>query len=87
MQYGSLLKQVRKLSGLSQEKLAEKMYMPRSTISKVENNKMELKLSDAIRWFQASNAPDALVAMLCGVDVASLAQFLSLFFGGVIKWM
>lgn len=63
------------------------MYMPRSTISKVENNKMELKLSDAIRWFQASNAPDALAAMLCGVDVASLAQFLSLFFGGVIKWM
>lgn len=54
--------------------------MPRSTISKVENNKMELKLSDAIRWFQASNAPDALAAMLCGVDVASLAQFFSHYF-------
>ncbi|WP_313804748.1 helix-turn-helix transcriptional regulator [Cytobacillus sp.] len=87
MQYGSVFKKARKLSGLSQEVLAEKMFMPRSTISKVENNKMELKLSDAIRWFNATQAPEALAAMLCGVDIATIAQHLSMLVGGLIRWI
>lgn len=87
MQYGSLFKRSRKMSGLSQEALAEKMYMPRSTISKVENDKMELKLSDAIRWFQATQAPELLAALLCGVDVATLAQHISMLMGGFISYI
>lgn len=84
MQYGFVFKKARKLSGLSQEVLAEKMLMPRSTISKVENDKMELKLSDAVRWFNATQAPEALAAMLCGVDVATIAQHISMLMGGFI---
>lgn len=67
MQYGSLLKRYRQIRGLSQEELAERMHMPRSSISKIENNKMELKISDAIRWGQVTNTPpDTLLAILSG---------------------
>lgn len=87
MQYGPIFKKTRKLSGLSQEALAEKMFMPRSTISKVENGKMELKLSDAVRWFQTTQAPEALAALLCGVDVNMIIQNISMLVGGLISWI
>ncbi|MBN6889810.1 transcriptional regulator with XRE-family HTH domain [Cytobacillus horneckiae] len=86
MQYGSFLKKLRLIRGYSQEEMAEQMLMPRTTISKVENNKMELKLSDAIRWGQVTNAPEALAAMLCGVDIASLTKLLTMLVGGMIRW-
>ncbi|MEH7342719.1 helix-turn-helix transcriptional regulator [Bacillus sp. JJ1532] len=87
MQLGQIFKKSRKLSGLSQEALAEIMFMPRSTISKVENDKMELKISDAIRWFQATQAPEMLVAVLCGVDVTTVVQTLTKLVGGLITWI
>ncbi|WP_433956953.1 helix-turn-helix domain-containing protein [Cytobacillus horneckiae] len=87
MQYGTFLKKLRLIRGYSQEEMAEQMLMPRTTISKVENNKMELKLSDAIRWGQITNAPEALAAMLCGVDIASLTKLLTMLVGGMIRWM
>ncbi|MEX3715415.1 helix-turn-helix transcriptional regulator [Cytobacillus horneckiae] len=86
MQYGTFLKKLRLIRGYSQEEMAEQMLMPRTTISKVENNKMELKLSDAIRWGQITNAPEALAAMLCGVDIASLTKLLTMLVGGMIRW-
>ncbi|MED2940689.1 helix-turn-helix domain-containing protein [Cytobacillus horneckiae] len=87
MQYGTFLKKLRLIRGYSQEEMAEQMLMPRTTISKVENNKMELKLSDAIRWGQITNAPEALAAMLCGVDIASLTKLLTMLVGGMIRWI
>lgn len=87
MQYGTFLKKLRLIRGYSQEEMAEQMLMPRTTISKVENNKMELKLSDAIRWGQITNAPEALAAMLCGVDIASLTKLLTMLVGGIIRWI
>lgn len=66
MQYGSLLKRYRQIKGLSQEELAERMHMPRSTISKIENNKMELKISDAVRWGQVTNSPEVVEKILRG---------------------
>ncbi|MBN6887770.1 transcriptional regulator with XRE-family HTH domain [Cytobacillus horneckiae] len=87
MQYGSHLKKLRLIRGFSQEEMGEEMHMPRSTISKIENNKMELKLSDAIRWGQVTNAPEALAAMLCGVDIASLTKLLTMLVGGIIRWI
>ncbi|MCM3324271.1 helix-turn-helix domain-containing protein [Cytobacillus kochii] len=87
MKYGSFLKQARKTAGLSQEALAEKLYMPRSTISKVENDRMELRFSDVLRWFQTTNAPEALAASLCGVDIASLMQNLTMLVGGFSRWI
>lgn len=87
MQLGQIFKKSRKLSGLSQEALAELMFMPRSTISKVENDKMELKISDAIRWFQATQAPEMLAAILCGVDVTTVVQTLTTLLGGFISYI
>ncbi|MEK4150025.1 helix-turn-helix transcriptional regulator [Robertmurraya sp. FSL W8-0741] len=82
----ALLRKVRKLSGLSQEELGEKLYMPRTTISKVENGKMDLKFQDALRWFTTTQTPEALAALLCGVDVNTLIQNISMLVGGFIKW-
>jgi len=76
-QIGEFFKKSRKRSGLSQEEMSEIMYMPRSTISKVENGRMELKVSDAARWCQATQVPELLAAILCGVDVATVTQLLS----------
>ncbi|MGN7183734.1 helix-turn-helix domain-containing protein [Cytobacillus kochii] len=87
MHYGSFLKKLRVIKGYSQEEMAEKMLMPRTTISKIENNKMELKISDAVRWGQVTNAPEALAAMLCGVDIASLTQILTMLVGGFSRWI
>lgn len=87
VELAALFKQARKLSGLSQEALSEKMYMPRSTISKVENGKMELKISDAMRWFHATQAPEVLAAMLCGVDLPTLLRNLSMLVGGLITYI
>lgn len=86
-QYGEFLKKARMVSGLSQEHLAEKLFMPRSTISKVENNRMELKMSDAARWCQATNVPDLLAAILCGVDVSTVVMTLSKLIGGFISYI
>ncbi|PAE20538.1 hypothetical protein CHH80_11035 [Bacillus sp. 7504-2] len=82
----ALLRKVRKLSGLSQEEMGERLFMPRTTISKIENGKMELKLSDSIRWFTTTQTPEALAALLCGVDVNTLIQNISMLVGGFIKW-
>lgn len=84
---GEFYKRSRKLSGLSQEAMAEKMFMPRSTISKVENDKMELKVSDAARWCQVTNVPEFLAAILCGVDVNTVVHTLTKLIGGLIKWI
>ncbi|WP_165571630.1 helix-turn-helix domain-containing protein [Cytobacillus praedii] len=84
---GEFFKRSRKLSGLSQEEMAEKMFMPRSTISKIENDKMELKVSDAARWCQATNVPEFLAALLCGVDVNTVIHTLTTLMGGFITYI
>ncbi len=85
MDFGSILRKTRINAGLSQEAIAEKMLMPRSTISKLENDKMELKAKDLITWFRITNAPEIAAAILCGVDVAAVTQILSTFVAGVVK--
>lgn len=87
MDFGQVLRKARISAGLSQEELAPKMFMPRSTISKLENDKMELKASDLIRWFQVTQVPEAAVALICGVDVVAVGQLLTTLVGGFIKFI
>ncbi len=87
MQFGSMLRKTRLRSGLSQEELAEKIFISRSAVSRLENDKLELKLADAIRWFQATQAPEALAALLCGIDITTVVQSLSTLIGGFIIWI
>ena len=85
MDFGSVLRKARVNAGLSQEELAPLMFLPRSTVSKLENNKMELKAKDLITWFQVTNAPEVAAAIICGVDVVAVTQILSTLVGGFIN--
>ncbi|QKS71940.1 helix-turn-helix domain-containing protein [Paenalkalicoccus suaedae] len=77
MQFGSLLRKTRKASGFSQEEVAEKLLVSRSTVSRLENDEIELKAVDLIRWFQVTQAPEITVALLVGLDVSAIQQIVS----------
>lgn len=86
--YGSILQKVRLKAGLSQETLADKIFLSRSAVSRLENNKLKLTVEDAIRWGQATQAPEVMAALLCGVDIAVVSQLISTistFVGGFIN--
>ncbi|WP_082394261.1 helix-turn-helix domain-containing protein [Bacillus sp. JCM 19034] len=85
MQFGSILKKVRLNAELSQEELAEKMFLSRSAVSRLENDKLELKAGDLIRWFQVTNAPEIAAAIICGVDIGALMHLLSSL--SLISWI
>lgn len=88
MSFGAILRAVRQKAGLSQEEMAEKMYVSRSTISRLENDRLKLTVEDAIRWGQITQAPEAIAAMLCGLDVSQVMQIISsLPIGGMITWL
>lgn len=87
MQLGPILRRARVVAGMSQEELAEKIYLSRSAVSRLENDKLELKASDMIRWLQATQAHEALVALLCGVDITTVVQTVSKLMGGLITWI
>ena len=88
MSFGAILRAVRRKAGLSQEEMAEKMYVSRSTISRLENDRLKLTVEDAIRWGQITQAPEAIAAMLCGLDVSQVMQIISsLPIGGMITWL
>lgn len=90
MRFGRILRKVRVNAGLSQEELAEKIYLSRSAVSRLENDKLELKAADLIRWFQATQAPEVAAAILCGVDVSAVMRVIesvSLIAGSVITLM
>ncbi|MGG3890080.1 helix-turn-helix domain-containing protein [Metabacillus fastidiosus] len=74
MRFGAILRKTRLNAGFSQEKLAERLHMSRSCISKLENDKKTLDAVTMIRWFQNTQAHDALIALVYQVDIASVAQ-------------
>lgn len=64
------------MAGLTQEEMAERMHMSRPNISKLERDEIELKAADLVRWAQATDMPQVFASVLCGVDPATLTQFL-----------
>lgn len=90
MMFGPILKTTRLVAGLSQEDMSERTHLSRSTISRLENNKMELKAADLIRWLQATQIHDvsvAAVAVVSGVDLVALTQMLTTLVGGFINFL
>lgn len=87
MKFGAVLKNARIDSGLSQDELGDKIFLSRSTISRLENDKLELKMADGIRWLHATQAHEALVALLCGVDVTTVVHTLTKLMGGFISYI
>lgn len=74
MKVGAILRACRARAGLSQEELADKLYINQSDVSKYENDSREPTLSLATAWVNATNAPEVLVAFMYGVDGLSIIQ-------------
>ncbi|MUK89121.1 helix-turn-helix domain-containing protein [Ornithinibacillus sp. L9] len=72
MQFGAVLRRMRKGAGLSQEELAEKLHIARSNISKLERDKMKLSAEDLINWCRSTQAQDVLIAFVNGLDPVSI---------------
>jgi len=67
---------MRKDAGMSQEDIALDLHMSISNVSRLESDKYQLKAADLIRWADATNATDSLIALIIGVDVAIVQQIL-----------
>lgn len=69
-----VLKKARVQAGISQEKLAEILSRSRSCISKIENDQKMLDVPTYVRWMEATNAKEAMIATLCGIDPLAVTQ-------------
>lgn len=71
---GAVLQLIRVRKGLSQEELAEEMHMDRSLISRIETGKQHPAFETVVKWTNATNAKEVLVAFFCGMDGTSMMQ-------------
>lgn len=74
MKYGAILRACRERIGLSQEDLADKLFISRSAVSKFETDKQEITLRQTMQWLEATNARDLIISFFCGVDGLSIMQ-------------
>lgn len=84
MELGSILRTMRLKRGFSQEKMAEKLYIARSSISKIENNLLKIAGEDLIKWCRITNQQEVLMAVMCGVDMTIVHQLIEVASSGVI---
>lgn len=78
MQFGTVLRDMRKKAGMSQEDIALELHMSISNVSRLESEKYELKAADLIRWANATQSQETVAAMILGIDVGVLQQALEL---------
>ncbi|WP_260981319.1 helix-turn-helix domain-containing protein [Bacillus pumilus] len=69
-----VLRKARLQAGISQERLAEMLSRSRSCISKIENDQKVLDVPTYVRWMEATNAKEAMIATLCGIDPLAVTQ-------------
>ncbi len=88
---GAVLRACRARAGFTQEELADKLYISQSDVSKYENDTMEPHLSTLQAWTNNTQAPEVLVAFLCGMDGMSIMQniidaglTISMIIGGIL---
>ncbi|MCA0923114.1 helix-turn-helix domain-containing protein [Bacillus safensis] len=74
LRLGVVLRKARLQAGISQEKLAEMLSRSRSCISKIENDQKVLDVPTYVRWMEATNAKEAMIATLCGIDPLAVTQ-------------
>ena len=87
MEFGGVLRRMRKGAGLSQETMSEKLHMSRSNVSKLESDKLELKAADLINWCKITNNPDVLMALYAGAEVVNNLQPLTQLITGTITFL
>lgn len=76
MNYGAILKACRTRAGLSQEELADKLYINQSDVSKYENGAKEPSISMVQAWTSNTQTQEVLVAFICGMDGLGIMQML-----------
>lgn len=76
MEFGSVLRKMRKEADMSQEEMAHELHMSISNISRLETNKYELKAIDLLNWANVTGAQDVLVAMVLSVDITVIQPVL-----------
>lgn len=76
MNYGAILKACRTRAGLSQEELADKLFINQSDVSKYENGAKEPSISMFQAWTTNTQTQEVMVAFLCGVDGIGMMQTL-----------
>lgn len=93
MNYGAILKACRNRARLSQEELADKLFINQSDVSKYENGTKEPSISMVQAWTNNTQAAEVLVAFLCGMDGLTIMQTIldtaagvvgTIFLGGII---
>lgn len=84
MEFGSVLRKMRRNAGLSQEDIALQLNMSRSNVAKLETDRIELKAVDLINWCRITNNPDVLMALYAGVEVVNHLQPLTALITGAI---
>lgn len=87
LEFGSVLRRMRRVADISQEEMAERLHISRSNVSRLENNRMELKASDLIKWCRVTNNPDVLMALYAGAEVAHTLQPLTQLITGTITFL
>lgn len=80
--WGAIMKLCRERSKLTQEKLAEKLHIPRSAVSKIEHNAQVPDMNTLVRWADVTNAREVVVAILYGIDGIGMIQNLMTLVGG-----
>lgn len=81
MKFGVIVKALRVRKGWSQEELAEKMFMARSAISKIENDQQTLDVPTLVRLIQITGEPAVAVSILLGLDGITIMQQIMQIFG------
>ncbi len=84
VEFGGVFRALRQRAGLSQEEMAEKLFVNQSDVSKFENDHKTPDLPTFLRIAQVTNAPEVVVAFLYGMDGITILQSLSTLLTGYI---
>lgn len=74
MKFGAILKACRVRAGLSQEELADRLYINQSDVSKFENGTKEPPISLFQQWINQTQAQEVMVAYILGMDGLNILQ-------------
>lgn len=76
MEFGGVLRKMRKEADMSQEELAEELHISRSNVSRLETNNLELRAADLLNWANVTGTQDLLIATMLSVDISVVQQIL-----------
>lgn len=72
MEFGQQLRRVRIKAGLTQQDIADALFISRSDVSKIENNKKGLPAEYLLKWCKLTNSPDLLMTLYYATEVINM---------------